>query len=194
MKSKKIYAVTGGIGSGKSEVAKIISSLGYPTFSCDEIYKTLLTETATVSAIEKAFPNCVNNGVLDRKQLSQEVFCSEKQLALLNSITHPLILERLFALAGKVNSGIVFAEVPLFFEANLKEMFNGAIVVKRNLQSRIASVISRSGLTEEDVINRINSQFCYDNADLSEFTVIENDGDLVALTNAVKLAINSLVD
>ena len=100
----------------------------------------------------------------------------------------------MFALAGSLDSDTVFAEVPLFFEANLKGKFDGAIVVKRNLQSRIASVISRSGLTEEEVIKRINCQFGYDNADLSEFTVIENDGDLVDLTETVKSAIKNLVD
>lgn len=194
MKNKKIYAITGGIGSGKSEVMKVLSSLGYPTFSCDEIYKNLLAEKATINAIAKVFPNCVIKGTLDKKKLSQEVFCNDEKLALLNSITHPLILEKLFALAGSLDSDTVFAEVPLFFEANLKGKFDGAIVVKRNLQSRISSVISRSGLTEEEVIKIINCQYGYDSADLSEFTVIENDGDLVDLTNAVKSAIKSLVD
>ena len=194
MKNKKIFAVTGGIGCGKSEVTKILSSLGYPTFSCDEIYKNLLKEKATVDAIGKVFPDCVKKGALDTKKLSQEVFCNNEKLALLNSVTHPLILEKLFALAGSLDSDTVFAEVPLFFEANLKGKFDGAIVVKRNLQSRIASVISRSGLTEEEVIKRINCQFGYDNADLSEFTVIENDGNLVDLTETVKSAIKNLVD
>ena len=172
MENKKIYAVTGGIGSGKSEVLSILSTLGFTTLSCDEIYKNLITEETTINLIAKVFPDCVDNGKLNTKKLSAVVFADKEQLDLLNAVTHPLILKRLFDLANESNNNVVFAEVPLYFESNLEKNFAGAIVVTRNLTDRIESVKVRSNLSNEQVLARINSQFDYDNADLTNYFII----------------------
>ena len=194
MESKKIYAVTGGIGSGKSEVLRILSSLGYPTLSCDEIYKNLLNESKTIEKLSVAFPSCVSGGKLDKQKLSSIVFADNEKLSLLNSLTHPLILERLFALANEESSKLVFAEIPLYFESKLEKYFSGAVVVTRNLGDRISSVITRSGLTESQVKERISRQTDYDNLDLSNYIVIKNNGDIHSLTNAVKTALSTIIE
>ncbi len=194
MENKKIYAVTGGIGSGKSEVLSILSTLGFTTLSCDEIYKNLITEETTINLIAKVFPDCVDNGKLNTKKLSAVVFADKEQLDLLNAVTHPLILKRLFDLANESNNDVVFAEVPLYFESNLEKNFAGAIVVTRNLTDRIESVKVRSNLSNEQVLARINSQFDYDNADLTNYFIIENNGDLSTLTLAVKNTLKTILE
>ena len=70
---KKI-AVTGGIGSGKSTVLTLLKNLGYPVFSCDEIYREITESQAYVKEIETLFPSCVENGTINRKALAEIVF------------------------------------------------------------------------------------------------------------------------
>ena len=90
---KKKIAITGGIGSGKSEAIKIIKELGFPVFSCDEIYKEIIFSKEYVQRIEENFPTCVKNGIIDRKELSAIVFANREKRDLLNSLSHPLIME-----------------------------------------------------------------------------------------------------
>ncbi|MGN0805923.1 MAG: dephospho-CoA kinase, partial [Candidatus Coproplasma sp.] len=158
MKQNKIrIAVTGGIGSGKSTACKIINSLGYPVYSCDEAYKSVLQDGQTVETLEREFGSQILNadGSLDRFALSAIVFGDEKKLEKLNKITHPKIFEKIFELSEN-DSGIVFYEVPLLFEGGYQSLFDEVLVILRDRQQRINCVIERDGLKEEEVISRLN--------------------------------------
>ena len=73
MYQKKI-AITGGIGSGKSTVARIIKERGFPVFSCDEIYKDVIKSAEYIEKIAQIFPNAVKNNIIDRQTLAKIVF------------------------------------------------------------------------------------------------------------------------
>ena len=103
MKQNKIkIAVTGGIGSGKSTVCKIINSLGYPVYSCDEVYKSVLRDGQTVAELVKEFGKQILNfdGSLNRPALSAIVFDDEEKLKNLNKITHLKIFKKLFEISS----------------------------------------------------------------------------------------------
>ena len=68
--SKKI-AITGGIGSGKSLVLNCIKELGYPTYSCDEIYKEIRNSKTYLDNLQALFPDCVSNGILNSEKLAK---------------------------------------------------------------------------------------------------------------------------
>lgn len=155
----KRIAVTGGIGSGKSIVLQCIRELGYPVFSCDEIYKEISRSSTYLDIIKEVFPSCVQNDVLDRKELSEIVFNNQAALEKLNQISHPLILRELYSRMDNSNSKFVFAEVPLLFEAGLEKDFHETIYVKRNIEDRIQSVILRDHTDRESVEKRIERQF-----------------------------------
>ena len=183
---KKVYAVTGGIGSGKSTVCDILKGLGYPVYSADSVYENLIKNDNFSREIygvlgleftkEKGF---------ERSVVSAVVFNDANKLKLLNKFTHSKVMETLNSL-NKAHTGLVFNEVPLLFESGLQSNYDGVIVVYRPLEDRINSVISRSGLSREEVLKRIKNQFNYENFDKTKHTVISNDGVLENLKRKVK--------
>ena len=194
MQNKKIYAVTGGIGSGKTAVCRILAELGYPVFSCDAAYAELTRGGQLVDRLEEVFKGVKNaDGSLNRKTLSAKVFGDIDALNKLNSITHPAIMDSLFARAMAAEGSIVFCEVPLLFENGFQSRFDGVIVIMRSLEERVNSVIERSGLKREEVTKRINAQFDYQSADLSKYYVVDNDGDMAELTKKVKKILQKII-
>lgn len=180
MKQNNIkIAVTGGIGSGKSTVCKIIAGKGYPVFSCDEVYAQIAESEKFVREIEKVFGSeyLTAEGRIDRKKLSALVFSDEKELAKLNGITHPMIFSEMFALAES-EKGTVFFEVPLLFEGGYQNLFDGVIVVLRDMEARIKSVMERDKLSYEAVKKRILNQFDYDKNDFAQYYVTHNYGNI----------------
>ena len=167
-------AVTGGIGSGKSTVLSIIGNSGYPVFSCDEIYKELLEDKKFIDKIEEEFGNILSeDGKLDRQKLSAMVFGDFDARQRLDSITHPEIMRLAFEKMSLHRMS--FLEVPLLFESGFEKIFDKVIVVLRDKEERIKSIIQRSGLRREEAVLRIKSQFDYDNFDFAEYYVIHND-------------------
>ena len=181
MKQSKKIAVTGGIGSGKSTVMKIIAGKGYPIFSCDEIYSQLTSDSDFLNILRHSFGDILNgDGTLDRKKLSEIVFNNPAKLAELDKITHPAIYKEMFRMADEAG-GICFCEVPLLFESGAESLFDGVIIVMRNEEQRIKSVTARDKLPEQDVKKRISNQFDYNSADFAMYYVIHNNGDLSEL-------------
>lgn len=169
-------AITGGIGSGKSTVSNIIKNLGYTVVSTDEITAKLHADQNVLLKIKEIFPSAVTGEkqlILDKNILSEEIFFDKEKLSRLNKLMHPLIMNNTFAILDKYP--VAFAEVPLLFESKLESMFDKVIVVKRDKNSRVSSVIKRSNLTENQVLSRINNQIDYDTFDFSKYNVIIND-------------------
>ena len=194
---KKI-AITGGIGSGKSTVSAYIKERGYPVFSCDEIYKEVITMPAYINAIQKVFPNVIQNGEIDRKRLSEQVFTDEKKRLDLNAVAHPLIMQRLMKKMQACKSELIFAEVPLLFEGGYQNWFDQIIIVKRSVEQRIQSVCKRDGLTKVEAQMRMCSQIDYDGEQMhkleqmSNVFILQNDKDVSHLKIATDTILNRL--
>lgn len=158
---KKKIAITGGIGSGKSTVLQLLKEMGYPVFSCDELYREVIRSQSYIQKITGVFPNVIENGEINRKKLAAEVFSDEKKRKTLNSIAHPLIMQQLMKEMDAAENEFVFAEVPLLFEGNYEGLFDAVIVVQRKIEDRIRFICLRDGLTEQQAKERIASQFDY---------------------------------
>ena len=184
-------AITGGIGSGKSAVCRILKERGYPVFSCDEINRTLLSEKSYLDGLCALFPACVKDGKLNKAALAALVFSDKEALETLNAYAHPRISERLQRdMDGAKKT--CFAEVPLLFESGMTKQFDGAIVVLRNKEERIRAVVARDGLTAERAEARMKQQFDYNGPLPDGCLVIENDGDEAALREKVDEALKAL--
>ena len=171
------FAITGGIGSGKSTVAEILRRQNYAVLSCDAIYKELLREKEFVNNLSHEFGGVgKSDGTLDRVKLSEKVFNDKEALERLNAITHPAIMEEVFKRSEGLK--ISFTEVPLLFENGLEEYFDGVIVVLRDLEERIAAVSTRDKIDRGSVILRIKSQFNYENDNFAKYYVIHNISNL----------------
>ena len=188
---KKI-AVTGGIGSGKSTVLSILKTEGYPVFSCDELYKSIVTTQEYINLIAKHFPTCIVGNELDKTRLSAIVFKDKTKLALLNSLAHPLIMCDLMKKMNQTENELSFAEVPLLFEGNYQTLFDAVFVVMRNRENRIQSVIERDAIQKEQVEDRISSQLNYEDITVQEklkkdhIFILENNQDICALREKIK--------
>ena len=196
--NKISVAVTGGIGSGKSTVIKYIKTLGYPIFSCDEIYKEIIERADYIKKVKQIFPMAITNGKIDRQALGKIVFKNPKQRKALNELAHPLIMHTLQEYMENCASALVFAEVPLLFEENLENQFDKVIVVFREEENRIDAVQKRDGLNEDSIKKRIQSQFDY-SAKENEMRfkncnaiLIKNDQSIEELHNIIKEIIKNL--
>lgn len=169
-------AITGGIGSGKSTVAEIISGQGYKVVSCDKVYGGLLERGEFTAEIESEFGDISDDGKVDRKKLAAKVFCDKAKIKRLNEITHPKIMQN--ALSEMEREGAAFCEVPLLFEGGYEGLFDGVIVVLRDTDGRVKAVVKRDKISEREALSRISRQFGYEAADLSKYYVIRNLSDM----------------
>ena len=191
--NKKIYAVTGGIGCGKTAVSDILREEGYPVFSCDEVYAEMTRGGELVNKLEDAFGNVtMPDGSLNRAALSERVFKDKAALLKLNGITHPAIMREIMLRAEKHPSNIVFCEVPLLFENGFQNLFSGVIVVMRPLEQRISAVKKRSNLSREEVLKRVRAQCDYEHIDLSGCNILHNEGNLEDLREKIKKILKNM--
>lgn len=186
MKQSKIkIAVTGGIGSGKTTVCSIIKEMGYPVFSCDEVYAELLySGKLTEGIVEEFGKEVLTDGKIDRRKLSACVFGDENKLKKLNEITHPKIFEEMFARAENL-CGLVIFEVPLLFEGGYQNLFDEVVVVLRAVEDRILSVKLRDKLSDEEVVSRIKKQLNYDIFNFAQYYVIHNQGKIDNMSDII---------
>ncbi len=186
-----LIAVTGGIGSGKSSAVKIIESLGYKTLSCDEITRSLYKKRSVLKQIKKIIPDAISGRLIlkaNKAKISQTIFNDKKKYAEFTEYLTDLTLKVTLKKARRIKEK-VFIEVPLLFEFNAERFFDKIIVITRSKPERIKSVKLRSALTDEQVLERMSFQFDYDVADLTEYIVIPNDGDLNDLKQKIISAI-----
>ena len=185
MKNNKVVALTGGIGSGKSYALSVLESAGYPCLSSDKIVSELYEMDSVKKKLKKLFPLAVSKDlVLDKSVIASTVFKDEKLHQKLTKTITPLVLKEIKK-RTKSMVGLVFVEVPLLFECKYQKHFDAVMVVMRDKNTRISSVMARNNMTEEQVLERINKQVDYDTLDLSECLVVENDGDLSFLKSKV---------
>ena len=191
MKQNKKIAVTGGIGSGKSLFCDILKSMGYTVFSCDEIYAEMLQNKEYLALLNNKFPDCfINDCLLDKKLLAERVFASEENRKTLESLSHPVIMQRLLAqMAGK---GVVFAEVPLLFEGGYEGLFDCVIALVRSQEARVKGVIERSGLTESEVLSRMQSQFDPALLPNKKCIIVENNGTVEELQEKAREIVENI--
>ena len=152
--------LTGGIGSGKSTVARIFEVLGIPVYKADDEAKRLMTEDVTLrSNIISSFGKAsYTNDILNRKYLSEQVFNDSEKIKLLNSLVHPATLKDAAEWMEKQKAPYVIKEAALIFESGSGKMLDYVIGVKAPLALRIERTIKRDNVTSDEVQARIDLQ------------------------------------
>lgn len=156
-------AITGGIGSGKSTVLSILKKNGFAVFSCDEIYREISKTESYINKVQEHFPFVVKQGQIDKKALGELIFRETQARNKLNQISHPLIIKELFIRMENATGNLVFAEVPLLYETQEKMSFDAVILVARDKEERIKSIVDRDGISISEAKRRISAQVDYDN-------------------------------
>lgn len=172
--------LTGGIGSGKSEFARIFAELGAFVIDTDELAREVVEPgTEGLREIERLWPQVIRNGELDRAALAAIVFNDTPAREQLNAILHPRIRQLADERARAARPGqIVLHVIPLLFEVGLDKAMDANIVVVAPDSERIVRVTARDAAAEADVRARIAAQIDPGEARRQADFVIENDGDL----------------
>jgi dephospho-CoA kinase len=181
--------LTGGIGSGKSTVAKVFETLGIPVYYADDAAKQLMNSNESLrSAIIKNFgKESYKNGELDRKYLASLVFNDKKKLALLNALTHPVVIQHARQWLGRQTSPYSIEEAALLFESGAAEHLDYVIGVNAPQHIRIKRVADRDGIPVEDIMKRISRQMDEETKiKLCDFVIV-NDGQALVLPQVLRL-------
>jgi dephospho-CoA kinase len=155
-----MIGLTGGIGSGKSVVAKIFATLGIPVFNADETAKMMMQSNPEMKAklIEQFGSSIYNASGLQKEKLADIVFNDPFQLQLLNAIVHPVTIQAAKDWAAKQTSPYVIKEAALIFESGAADGLFKVIGVTAPLSLRIHRVMQRDGITKEQVDARMRNQ------------------------------------
>lgn len=174
--------LTGGIGSGKSTVAKIFETLGIPVYYADDAGKKLMNENEALKAlIQQHFgKDTYSNGELNRKHLSSLVFNNPEKLALLNSIVHPATIKDADEWMSRQDAPYAIKEAALIFESGSQEHLDKVIGVYAPAAIRINRVMQRDNTSREEVISRMNRQINEEiKMRLCDYVVINDEQQLV---------------
>jgi dephospho-CoA kinase len=153
--------LTGGIGSGKSTVAKIIEAMGYPVFYSDKEAKLILNTNMEVRSKLVAYfgAEIYSNGTLNTKRLSQILFVKPEKLKIVNDIVHPEVRKHFKSWAEKQNVSLVFNEAAILFETGASNQFDKNILVVAPESVRIARVMERDHVQKDEVLKRMENQW-----------------------------------
>jgi dephospho-CoA kinase len=156
-----IVGITGGIGSGKTTVAKMFETYGVPVYYSDNEAKALMNSNKDIkTALIKAFGTKVYlNNELNRPYLANLVFNDKEKLAKLNAIVHPEVRKHFLTWAEKQQALFVLKENAILYESGDNLNCNEVLVVTAPLATKIARVIKRDNTTRETVLARINNQW-----------------------------------
>lgn len=157
----KIIGLTGGIGSGKTTVAKYFASKGIPVYIADEAAKNIMNNSKVVHEVQSIFPENVilENGLLDRNAIRELVFADKSKLDQLNSIIHPKVKTDFenWLLKNK-NTKFIIKEVAILFETNGQKYCDATILVTAPIETRIKRVLERDATSRENIMQIINNQ------------------------------------
>ena len=182
---RKIIAITGGIGSGKSEVIRILREMGYATVDCDALARQIADEPSVIAEVEHLLgSDCVSDGAINRAKVREIVFKEEKLLKKYDEIFFERVRQRLNEQIAATR-GSVFVEIAVIdaFDFHFDEIW----LVESLEQTRIDRVRQRDGVTAENV-KHIMSRQRYDG---TYARVIVNDGSIEQLRERVLSAIET---
>lgn len=180
--------LTGGIGSGKSTVAKMLAELGAPSFDADKVgHEIYLPGTPAYHDVIAAFGNGIvaPDGTIDRKKLGPIVFADPAQLKRLESIVHPRMFERMGQMVADMRTTGVTApivvEAAILIEAHWQPLFNEIWLVVAPRDKVVQRVEAERGLKPEQTEARIKAQLSDDERRKHASLVIDNSGTIEEL-------------
>lgn len=186
----KIIGLTGGIGSGKSTVARYIEGKGVPVYIADDEARELTNSAEVIAKIVDVFgEKILINGIVNRKVLSEIVFNNAENLETLNSIIHPAVRTHFMEWLKKhSDKEFVVKEAAILFESGSYKDCNIIISVEAPEDIRIQRVVVRDGVTAEAVLARMQHQWTDKmRAEKSDFVIVNLD------INNMKLQVDQIL-
>lgn len=159
--AKRVVAITGGIGAGKSVVCRVLAALGYPVYDCDSRARALMdgSDAMKRQIARSVTPDAIApDGSLDRKALSACVFADPERLSALNSIVHSSVRTDCESWIESQHADTLFVETAILYESGFDSLASEVWEVTAPTELRIGRVMRRSALTRDEILRRMQVQ------------------------------------
>jgi dephospho-CoA kinase len=196
LNTKVIVGITGGIGSGKTFVCQILKAMGYPVFFSDQEAKNILIDNQTVKQqITDLFGtnSYLENGELNRKHLSNQIFNNKNLLEQMNQIVHPAVRSAFKEWTNQQTSRIVFNEAAIIFETGIYKNYDHVILVTAQKETKIKRIKKRDNSTIQEIEKRMKSQWSDKQKKPLASFIINNDDHIMLLPQINKI-VEQLID
>jgi len=177
-----LVGLTGGIGSGKTTVAKVFTAMGVPVFNSDSVAKEIVnTDKEIVKAIKGLFGSVYSNNKLDAKKVAAIVFNDKEALNKLNKIVHPKVAEHFNKWVNENQTApILIKEAAILIESRAYQQMDKIILVTASNEIKIERVKKRDGISETKVKERMSKQLSdAEKLSYADFTIDNGGGKLV---------------
>lgn len=192
-----IIGITGGIGSGQSTVAQMFAKLGAIIISADKLAREIMEPGQPgYKAVVKVFGKeyLTPDKRLNRKKLGSLVFANKKQLRLLNSIVHPILIKRIKQeisrlekqYKNKKKKSLIMLDATILFETKMYQLVNNIIVVYASKAKRVQRIKKRDKLTTQEIESRMAAQMPLEQKIKKTKYIIDNSGGLNKTYKQVK--------
>ena len=174
--------ITGGIGTGKSTICRILGIMGYPVFYSDTAAKEILSSDSNVrnQIIELFGSETYIGHNPNREYLAQMVFNDSQKLEQLNQIVHPAVRNQFKEWSKNQNSNLVFNEAAILFELGSYKNFSKTILVTSPTELRIERILKRDQSTVEKIKSRMQNQWSdAQKSSLADFVIVNDEQTLI---------------
>ncbi|WP_294674133.1 dephospho-CoA kinase [uncultured Fluviicola sp.] len=175
----KTIGITGGIGSGKSMVAKVLQLMGYPVYSSDQRAKEIMQEDQElIAGLKELFgEEAYLDANLNRPYIAAQIFKDSSKRTAMNNLVHPAVRKDFQNWVSRQKSDLLFQESALLFETGNYRSFDAVILVSAPEKVRMERVKERDQLTDEQVQSRFNAQMPEEEKMKLTGLVVQNDGN-----------------
>ena len=178
----KKVGIAGGIGSGKSGIAKAFATLGVPVYFADDEAKRLMKESDHIrEALINEFGNTIyKNDQLQKAELAKIIFSDKTARQIVNGIVHPAVRNDFLDWAENCQTDLVMIEAAIMFDTGFYKFLDATILVLADEEQRIRRVTDRDGINTEAVKRRMAAQTNPEkHKTLATFLINNNDEDEV---------------
>ena len=183
MNKPLLVGITGGIGAGKSTVARVFSLLGVPLYKADDRAKALMEQDRQLQAeIVNLFGReSYENGRLNRTYLAGRVFADPQQVAKLNALVHPVVARDFTAWCERQSAPYVLKEAALLFESGSYRQLDATLLVQAPVAMRLQRVLQRDPQRSEEQVRQIMDKQIApaEAARLADYRIVNDESQLV---------------
>ena len=187
----KIIGLTGKTGSGKSSAAEFFRSKGACVADCDKIAHAVLEEAEVKEKLREAFSEAIfdSDGKVIRRELAKIVFSDAEKLKVLNSITHPVINERVLKILENSGADVGIIDGSELAASGIDKKCFRILVVTASDSVRLERIMKRDGIDENAALSRMKAQHDYS----GEAVVIENNATVDVLNEKLEVIYNEIM-
>ena len=181
--------ITGGIGSGKTTICRLLESFGVPVYYADIEAKNLMNTDSEIKEVLLDWfgPDLYASGSLDRALLASYIFSDKEKLQRVNNLVHPRVAAHFTNWQLTQKTKCIAKEAAILFESGSYKQMDAVLSVNAPENIRIDRVMKRDGVSKEDVIQRLSKQWTDEQRSEKANYTINNDGNTLVLPQLITL-------